>query len=71
MSDHNKITVSKMHEAFKHQNAIVELSQLISERLWSDDTIKDRFVLAAFADAINSTAKELNELTESYLTDIK
>jgi len=49
----------------KCNNAIIELSKMLSDRFWSDDSIKDRFVLAALADGIHSAATELEGLANS------
>jgi hypothetical protein len=43
-------------------NAIEELSLLLSEKLWADDEIKDRFVLAGLADGIRVAAVGLRDL---------
>jgi len=51
-------------------NVIEELSGMLSARIWQDETIKGQFELAALADGISSAASELNDLTESHLTDI-
>ena len=40
-------------------NAIEELSLMLSERLWTDDEIKDRFVMAGLADGIRVAAESL------------
>jgi hypothetical protein len=53
-------------QIFKYNNTIVELSKLLSDKLWDDESIKDRFVLAAFADGINSAATEMLDLVECY-----
>lgn len=51
-------------DAFKLTNAIEELTKMLSERLWHDDTIKDRFAMAGLADAARVAAKELHEIVE-------
>ncbi|MEC4746939.1 hypothetical protein [Methylomicrobium sp. Wu6] len=47
---------------YKHQNTIAELSRMISEKAWADETMKDQFVIAALADGIHSAAEALDEL---------
>jgi hypothetical protein len=49
----------------KCNNTIIELSKMLSDRFWSDDSIKDRFILAALADGIHSAAIELEDLANS------
>lgn len=51
--------------AFKHTNSISELLNILSERLWADDSIKDRFALAALVDGARSAGNELHDLIES------
>lgn len=48
-------------EEFKLINAIEELTLMLSERLWSDDQIKDRFALASMADGARVAAIRLRE----------
>ena len=50
---------------YRHSNLIESLSQTLSDKLWGDgayDQIKDKFLLCALADAINSSARELDDL---------
>lgn len=60
--------MSRKEQLYKCSNTIIELSRLLSDKLWSDDSIKDRFALAAFSDGIHLAATELDELA-NYLTD--
>lgn len=53
--------------AFKHANTISELLKVLSDRLWSDDAIQDRFALAALVDGAISANTELNTLIEERL----
>ena len=48
-------------EKFRLINVVEELTQMLSDRLWSDDQIKDRFVLASLADGTRAAAKALRE----------
>jgi hypothetical protein len=49
-------------ETYRLINAVEELSNMLLHRLWSDDDIKDRFELAALADAIRVSALRLSEV---------
>ena len=60
--------MSKKEQLYKCSNTIIELSRLLSDKLWSDDSIKDRFALAAFADGIHLAATELDDLA-NYIYD--
>lgn len=46
---------------FKLINAIEELTTMLSERLWSDDTIPNRFVLASMADGARAAVLQLRD----------
>lgn len=60
--------MSTKEKIYKCNNTIIELSEMLSDRFWNDDSIKDRFVLAALADGIHSAATELQDLAD-YLPD--
>ncbi|WP_446811062.1 hypothetical protein ACH50O_05705 [Methylomonas sp. 2BW1-5-20] len=51
-------------EAYRLVNSIEELAGMLSYRFWADDTIKDRFELAALADAVQVSALRLREIVE-------
>jgi hypothetical protein len=57
------ITTAKS-EAFKLTNALVELSKIMSERVWEDESNDARFALGALADSIHSAADELHDLVQ-------
>lgn len=52
-------------EAFRLTNALIELSKILSERLWADDSIKDQCALAAMADSIHAAADEIHDLAQT------
>jgi len=52
-------------DAFKFINAIEELTKALSARLWADDTIEDRFVLAALVDGARMAAANLHQIVEA------
>ncbi|MDT4291777.1 hypothetical protein RO575_19610 [Methylomonas sp. MO1] len=52
-------------DAFKFINAIEELTKTLSARLWADDTIEDRFVLAALVDGARMAAAKLHQIVEA------
>jgi hypothetical protein len=54
--------MSTKEKIYKRTNTIEELSKLLSDRIWSDESIKDQFILAALADGIHSAATELDDL---------
>ncbi len=62
MTDSTIITAKS--EAFKLTNALVELSKIMSERVWEDETNSDKFILGALADSIHSAADELHDLVQ-------
>ncbi|ATG88339.1 hypothetical protein [Methylomonas koyamae] len=49
---------------YKLINAIEELTKMLSERLWSNDAIPDRFVLAGLADGARASVLELRDTLE-------
>lgn len=51
-------------ETYRLINVVEELSNMLLHRLWSDDDIKDRFELAALADAMRVSALRLREIVE-------
>lgn len=57
-----EITGQAEDEKHKLINAIEELTLMLSERLWSDDQIKDRFLLASLADGARAAVIRLNEV---------
>lgn len=57
--------MSTKEQINKCNNTIIELSKMLSDKFWEDDSIKDRFVLAALADGIHAAATELEDLTNS------
>lgn len=52
-------------EVFKLINVIEELTLMLSERLWNDDSIPGRFVLASLADGASAAALGLRIDIES------
>ncbi len=64
MTDSTIITAKS--EAFKLTNALVELSKIMSERVWDDETNSDKFTLGALADSIHSAADELHDLVQTF-----
>lgn len=54
--------MSRKENLYKRSNVIRELSKFLSDRFWSDDDIKDGFLLAALADGINSAATDIDKL---------
>jgi hypothetical protein len=58
-------TKSAKAEAFKLTNAMVELSKILSEKVWNDESNEARFALGALADSIHSAADELHDLVQA------
>ncbi len=52
-------------DAFKLTNSIVELSKMLSERIWADESIDEKNALAALADSIHAAAGELHDLAQA------
>ncbi len=59
---HALIEAGAEQDAFKLTHAIEELTKTLSVRLWTDDTIKDRFVLAALVDGARMAASHLHQI---------
>ncbi|MGY6278278.1 hypothetical protein [Methylomonas sp. MgM2] len=52
-------------DAFRLCNAIEELTKMLSDRIWDDETIQDRFAMAALVDGARVSAKQLYVLVET------
>lgn len=58
-------TIAARTEAYKLTNALVELSKMLSEQIWIDESNEARFALGALADSIHSAADELHDLVQA------
>lgn len=55
---------AEKNDAFKLTNTLVELSKMLSEQIWTDESNEERFKLGALADSIHSAADELHDLVQ-------